>query len=253
MRKIFATVATASFVAAAVPASAQEPDVSDVVSYLALVTTPVGALPPSLGSAMLESPSAGVGFGARYGWMDLDGSAVHNLGLGVDFVAPWSGDLGLTLGYSLPDCPDGVECDGNFMGGASWQTKVSSMDVGTSSRVNLGVDAQLGLARSDDGAGESVTAMSVALSLPVALVTGSAGGIRIAPFVSPGFGYGRISGTDPVSGDGVSESGTRFLLGGGASLMNASGSFAFNAGVQKVFIDQGDIQFGVGMSFHPGR
>ncbi|HKW12053.1 MAG TPA: hypothetical protein VJO33_16825 [Gemmatimonadaceae bacterium] len=67
--------------------------------------------------------------------------------------------------------------------------------------------------------------------------------MRIAPFLTPGFGWGRLSG----SGDSIS--GTRFLLGGGVTLQSLTNDIGVNVGFQKVFIDRGETMFGVSLIF----
>ena len=65
-------------------------------------------------------------------------------------------------------------------------------------------------------------------------------------FVTPGFGYGRLS------EDGESESGTRPMLGLGLRLRTTSG-IGFSIGAQKVFIDDGEMVMGAGLSIATGK
>ena len=237
MKKIVTVAAATMLVASANTARAQDVDLGAIVAYAALNTTPIGALPPALSSSMLNGTAEGWGLQTRYGYMSVGESALHNLGIGVDFRAPWSGNVGITLGYGMPG-EEGAES--YMMLGAGWQSRITSSDVG-GAKLNVGVQTDLGYSKHDD-----VNAIAAAFSVPVAFVAGS-GSWSYAPFLSPGFGFGRLS--DEIG----SESGTRFLLGGGIALNSPSRGMAFNVGVQKVFIEEGDVQFGVGLTWHPGR
>jgi hypothetical protein len=72
---------------------------------------------------------------------------------------------------------------------------------------------------------------------------GSPTGVQIVPFVSPGFGWGR------VSEGGDSESGTRFVLGGGVGIVSSNSGLGLTLGAQKVFIDGGKLVFGAGLTW----
>ena len=76
---------------------------------------------------------------------------------------------------------------------------------------------------------------------PVALVLKS-GDMTWAPFVTPGFGWGRLS------AQGTSESGTRFMMGAGLGVSHRNG-WGASVGMQKVFIDQGKTVFGLNLSY----
>ncbi|HEY8793666.1 MAG TPA: hypothetical protein VIM15_01890 [Gemmatimonadaceae bacterium] len=72
---------------------------------------------------------------------------------------------------------------------------------------------------------------------------GSPTGVQFVPFVSPGFGWGHI--TDSNN----SESGTRFMLGGGVEIVSSNSGLGFTLGAQKVFIDGGKLVFGAGVTW----
>lgn len=235
MKKIVTTLAAAAVLVA--PAIAGAQDEKDIAAYIALNLTPIGALPPSLSTSMLGGQAEGFGIQTRYGYMDGSGDAIHNFGVGVQFRAPWSGDLGVTLGYGKQTCEG---CESATMIGASWQSRLTASDVG-GAQVALGVQTDVGYSKLDD-----VSSLSASVAAPIALHAGS-GSWTYSPFIAPGFGYGRLS--DDID----SLSGTRFMLGGGIALNSAARGLAFNVGVQKVFIQDGEMQYGVGMTWHPGR
>ena len=66
--------------------------------------------------------------------------------------------------------------------------------------------------------------------------------MKFVPYVTPAFGFGR------AGGGGASESGVRFLLGGGVGLYNPESSVSVHAGFQQIFISGAKMLFGVGLS-----
>src|SRR5437764_179080 len=77
---------------------------------------------------------------------------------------------------------------------------------------------------------------------PVALVVKS-GSMTWAAYVTPAFGWGRVSPTGAAS-----VSGTRFMMGGGLGVTHANG-WGLSLGMQKIFIDQGKTAFGLNVSY----
>jgi hypothetical protein len=106
--------------------------------------------------------------------------------------------------------------------------------------LSIGLRPALGFSKILDGGG---TALSLGLSLPVGAKLGGVTGPVFVPYVVPGFGFGRLS------DEGESESGTRPMLGGGFSIAGRQSTFALHVGFQKVFIEDGDMSIGLGMSF----
>jgi hypothetical protein len=80
------------------------------------------------------------------------------------------------------------------------------------------------------------------VSLPVGAELSGATGPVFTPFLVPGIGYGRLS------SDEDSESGMRPMLGGGLAISSRKSTFAAHVGFQKVFIDEGEMAFGLGFS-----
>jgi hypothetical protein len=211
-------------------------DVSDAVAYVALIATPPGAFAPLVTKTMLGDGRHGTDFVFRYGRGDLGVAETNNLAL------TWTngsarGSFGFTVGYWSPDCDD---CDGNVLAGLGGDVRLLSGAVGAAPSamvLTVGLSGELGFAKPEDGMIWSTT-----FGIPVTLVAGSTiSGTRIAPFLTPGFGWGRIS------GDGESESGTRAMLGSGLAIKGRSIGATF--GFQKVFIDEGETTFGVNVSF----
>jgi hypothetical protein len=86
-----------------------------------------------------------------------------------------------------------------------------------------------------------VTFWSASVGLPLAVVAGSTE-LRLAPFLTPGLGFGY------ATGGGESESGTRFMLGGEIGILMRN-SFGLSASFQKPFIQDGKTTLGVNVSF----
>jgi hypothetical protein len=103
--------------------------------------------------------------------------------------------------------------------------------------LTIGLNGELGFGKPEGG-----TIWSATAGLPVALVAGAGSGLRLAPFLTPAFGFGY------VTGQGESESGTRMLLGGGVGIMGAN-RFGVSVGFQKVFIEDGQTTIGINASF----
>ena len=209
------------------PTRAFAQDLGDYAAYAALIVTPLGGFVP-LGP--VSGAAGGSAFVIRYGNLDPGGSggSLHNFSLGGD-LATQHGRLGLTLGGSACD-----GCDGNIMAGIDY-TALLTQDV-----VSIGLRPALGFSKILDGGG---TALSLGLSLPVGAKLGGVTGPVFVPYVVPGFGFGRLS------NEGESESGTRPMLGGGFSIAGRQSTFALHVGFQKVFIEDGDMSIGLGMSF----
>jgi len=235
MRK-FALVLTSVSTLGIAASTAQAQSVGDVVGYVALSSTPVGAMTPTVSSAMLGRVAKGYEMAGRYGHL-ADGFNTF----GVSASMPVSGfTLGATLGYLSPTCPSGTTCDGNMMLGLNGETRLGELAISDAkkdpAKITLGLRSDFGWAKPDQ-----VTALSLSAGVPVALVARS-GSMTFAPFITPGFGWGRLSDS------GASESGTRFHLGAGVGMINANG-WGVSVGMQKVFIEQGKTVFGLNLSY----
>ncbi len=220
-----ATLLALALLASPTRGSAQ--DLDDFAAYLALSFTPLGGLVPLPPAA---SGTGGSAFVLRYGNLDLggeDGGSLHNFSIGADFAAG-RGRLGLTLGGTTCD-----GCDGNIMAGADYTVGL------TQDIVSVALRPAFGFSKPLEGDG---TALSLGVSVPVGMEFSGATGPLFIPYVVPGIGFGRIS------GDEDSDSGTRPTLGGGFAIAGRTSAFAIHAGFQKVFIDEGEMTFGLGFS-----
>ena len=240
MRKTIVYLCAAALLAvSAAPAVAQ--DEGDVAAYFGMVFTPIGALPPLVTPVMAGLTSARTRINARYGRISFsDAVAFNNLGVGLDFGRR-RGSFGLLVGYGFDDC-DG-ECDGAVMVGANAEGALGSTALGadgSSARLHMGIRGDVGFARSDE-----TTALSAVVGVPLS-VSMPSDGLRFVPFLTPGFGFGRLASDDD------SESGTRFLLGAGVGVVTSTG-LMIDLGVQKVFIEDGDTMVGIAVAWNIGR
>lgn len=239
MRKFALVLTSLTTLGIAASAQAQGPSVGDIAGYLALSTTPAGAMTPTVTNAMLGRISKSYEIAGRYAHLSQDGGGFNSFGASASM--PVSGfTLGGTLGYWSSSC-DG--CDGSMMLGLNAETNLSSMKIGEGknpNRLNIGARGDFGWGNPKEGT-TSLTSLGLSAVVPVTLVLRN-GSMTFAPFITPGMGWGRIS------ADGSSESGTRPLMGLGLGMMNANG-WGVSVGMQKVFIDQGKSVFGLNVSY----
>ena len=238
MRK-FALVLTSVSTLGIAASTAQAQSVGDLAGYIALASTPVGAMVPTVSNAMLGRVAKSYEMAGRYGHLSDNGAGFNSFGASASM--PVSGfTLGATLGYLSPSCPSGSTCDGNMMLGLNGETRLGELAISDAkkdpSKITFGLRSDFGWAKPDQ-----VTALSLSAGVPVTLVARS-GSMTFAPFITPGFGWGRLSDS------GASESGTRFHLGAGVGMINANG-WGVSVGMQKVFIDQGKSVFGLNVSY----
>jgi hypothetical protein len=238
MRK-FAIVLT-SVASIGIAASAQaQVSAGDAAAAAALMFSPVGAMTPVVTSAMLGRIAKGYSITGQYGHLSDNGAGFNSFGAAISM--PVSGfSLGGSFGFLSPS---GTGTKSNMMLGLNAESNLGAWALGDGKNANLftmSARGDFGWANPDNG-GNSVTALSLSAGVPVALVLKS-GDMTFAPYVTPGFGWGRLSAT------GASESGTRFMMGAGLGLSHRNG-WGVSAGMQKVFIDQGKSVFGLNVSY----
>lgn len=221
---------------------ARAQDASDSAAYRALTQTPLGALPTPLQGPLTGVASGTLDVTARYGLMSFaDSDYVHNFAIGGD-VRLGTGRIGLGLGAWLPACHRS-ECNGHFMAELSFSERLASIALGrdsTSATLNVGaaVAAALGTPR-------ETTLFATSARLPIALVPSSRG-LRLVPYVEPGFGAGL------VDFHGNTDAGLRAMFGAGVAALGLADGLAVNAGIHRVFMKDGNWLAAAGLSFtHP--
>jgi hypothetical protein len=166
--------------------------------WVSLVTTPVGAFVPSLYVPPPPTFGPGIGGFARYSHWQFapDDDNTTNLGLGVTFPTG-RGRLSFDVGRTTKkECPD---CDA-YMFGTEFHLPLVFGDDGIAVTLN----PQAGFMRESGELDFSALAAAIKAPLSYAVVLGNS--TRVVPFVSPGVGFGRVSGSDS------SETGQRVLL-----------------------------------------
>ena len=214
--------------------------VSDAAAYFALVSTPQGALPPILSEAMLGRTMRSMDVALRYGHISLQGGSLNSYDVRLGFPLGTKAMFGVNAGYQDLSCRG--SCDGHFVAGANVEGRLSSSSLGNgadAATLTVGLNGEAGLGRRSDA-----TIFGLTAGLPIALLSGTPT-LRIAPFLTPAIGLGR------VSDNGGSDTGTRFLLGGGITFESLTSGIGANVGFQKVFINGGETMFGVTLVLRP--
>ncbi|HEX5438461.1 MAG TPA: hypothetical protein VFW98_15015 [Gemmatimonadaceae bacterium] len=218
-------------------AAGQGFDFSGVVGYLALVNTPTAGVVPVARQWMLAEPRTGTGVDVQYGRIADDDDHFDDLVGGVSLpFAQGHADVAIQGGFFLPSC-SGEGCDPEFVASAAVEGSLLRSST-PNALLNVGLAGRLGFGKPADA-----TALSASVGLPISVAVGRAGGVQLVPFITPAFGWGRLS------GGGDSESGTRLMLGGGLGVMNGKSGLGVNVGIQKVFIDGGRTVFGAGITW----
>ena len=209
----------------------------DVAAYFALVGTPPGGLPPVLSNAMLDRPMTSMDLGARYGHISTAGTSFNNFAATLGMPAGTKAKIGVTAGVEALDCNG---CKSHFIAGANAEGRLTSVMLGAGSdaaQLTVGLNGEFGF-----GKPERTTLVTLTGGLPIALVAGGPT-LKIAPFITPGIGWGR-------SRDNTgSSNGSRFMLGGGVALHSTTSPVGANFGFQRVFINGGDTLFGINVTF----
>ena len=249
---------------------------SEQAAYLALTTTPIGALPPAVRSYMVGA-ERGITLRGRFGNLDEPGDVTRrNFAIGID-VPVARATVGLTAGYvdlacDIPEFDDGggltisFDCKSGMMAGGSVGASLFSTPLGVSgtNSLSLGLEGSAGFGTGEilevrvSGIGNgnvtaSATTYSFAAVVPVAIVARS-GTITVVPHLQPGVGYGHAKLSLEGSGDGgeidesETDSGMRFLLGGGMSII-FNGNLGVDFGFNKTFVEDGKTVVGFGISW----
>ena len=239
MKKIVAIAASALVFAA--PAMAQGnnnngPSEKDIAAYLAINASTIGALPP-LATNTLAS-AGGIGWHLQYGRMNWDDETSSNSFAGGFDMSLGRGRIGFTAGYMSVSCPSGVECDGHLMIGSRYSNQLTGGTL-ADGRWQMGLETELGV-----GLPEEERAIAFAVGLPIKVTLGKQ--VKVSPFLTPSFAHGSYKYADETS-----ESALKFMVGAGVGVALRNG-MGINAGLRKVFVDEGKTQFGLGFTIRPG-
>jgi hypothetical protein len=237
MKKIFA-IAASALVLAAPAMSAQQggPSEKDIAAYLGINGSTVGALPPLATNTL--AGAGGMGWHFQYGRLSDDETTASSFAGGLD-ITVGTGRLAFTAGYMTVDYGEGIDSEGHLMLGSRYTRQLAGDKLGTNGgRWQMGFEGELGV-----GLPEDSRAMAIAVGLPVKLTFGK--NMKVSPFITPSFAHGSYKVDD------VSESALKFMVGAGVGLGLRNG-VGVNFGMRKVFIDEGDTQYGLGVTIRPG-
>lgn len=224
---------TLAFVVPVAPASAQ-PE-SDVAAYLALVWSPVGALPPIVHGADLASR---IGGSLRYGHMvsGEERDTFDNVGLTLEVpVAYGSARTSVTISRVSADCE---RCEPALGAAADVELLLASRPE-RAGLFTMSLKPSFGFAIGSGTLDYSL--FTATIGAPLALRTNTA--TSIMPYLVPAVAYGMVSGT------GDSRGGVRAMLGGGVRVQSSRTGLGAMAGLQKVFISGGGTLFGIGITY----
>ena len=222
----------------ATPAHTQSEN--DFAAWIAMIRTPVGALPP-VPMVVGEGASGSMGLSVRYGhWQFAPGDdETSNYGVGLHF-RPRKSVIRLEFAKST-----NAQCSGcgTSMLGVEITAPLKSLvrteePGGRTTALDVSWNPVFGYAKADEG---DDTALSAALNLPVTLQMPLGRRWSVIPFVAPGYGFGQ------VSGGGESFSGTRPLMGAGIAIANAKSTVQLSFGFRKILLEGAPSSAGFGL------
>jgi hypothetical protein len=202
----------------------------DFAAYAGIVTSSLGAFAPS--APVVTSEVGPQSFAMRYGRLELEDSPLSSYGARAEFAAG-RGRLGLNAGVGT--CSG---CEEVYHVGADWHVPL----VDGALRFGLRPAASMSFFTGDDA---DEGGWSVALGAPIGIPLRGEGSPRVLPYLEPAFAFAGIRGEE-------GESGTRPMLGGGLLVASRSGRVGVQLGFQKVFIDDGDLTWGLALTFGGG-
>lgn len=244
MRRCLMAILVVGLVSLTSRDAAAQPSDKDLAAYAALNLTPVGALTPIVISPGTKGEKSFSSFAGRFSHFSEDGSDGSN-SFGASYYMPAGSNAAIsgTLGY-LKDANPGGE--GMILAGADLHSTLwNNASSASSSAMSVNLQGSLGYGHHAD-----FNAMSGAIGFPLALSITQASKSKVGFFVTPGFGFGRMSAD--VLGTTVSESGTRPMVAAGASWVAAAG-WGLHASFNKVILENGGNNIGIGFSYKMGK
>lgn len=193
-----------------------------VAAAVALMLTPAGSFANVSPAALGNNATS---LGADYGRYTGDGER-NSYGLHLDWHS-----LRATLGVGTQTGFENV-----------WMAGVSAgRTMFSATALQVGLEGDVGFGRvKDEGTSATLNAMSAGARVPFSM-TLSSDAVTFVPYLAPGGFFGRLS------SEGESESGFRMTLNGGVRLGFGNG-VAVDVGLQRIFIDDAETLFGVGLS-----
>jgi len=241
MRRCLTAILVVGLVSLSAEKSVAQVSAGDIAAYVALNATPIGALTPIMVSPGTKGEKAYNSVVGRFSHFSPSGGGDGNNQFGATFYhqAGMNAAVSGTAGYVAPGC---TGCDGIMMlGGDVHSTLWDNAKAKSTSAASVNLQGSLGYGHTD-----GASMLSAAVSAPLAISFQQASKSRIGLFITPGFGWGRVSASG--GGASASESGTRPLVGAGASWQSATG-MGLHLSYQAVVIENGGNNIGLGFSW----
>jgi hypothetical protein len=249
----------ALFVCLLLPTAVAAQSSNELAVFSAGNLTPVAGLPPIMTSSISARVQRGVQFGIRYGYLaqerreaELPRGQVDVNNFGVTAVLPMGlgATVSLTGGVSSPACSD---CDPGLMlslGGDMRLTEIPFGSAQDAARLTFAINGEFGFGKPKLPLRILSTAWAGSVGVPIGYLTsGHNGGMRIVTFVTPALIIGATDFEDNIPGFPGSESGARFMIGGGVGIFNSRSPIMLNVGAQYIAIENGGAQIGVALMF----
>jgi len=249
----------ALFVCLLLPAAAAAQSSNELAVFSAGNLTPVAGLPPIMTSSISGRVQRSVQFGMRYGYLaqerreaELPRGQVDVNNFAVTAVLPMGlgATVSITGGVSSPTCSD---CDPGLMLSLGGDMRLTEFPFGPTedaARFTVTVNGEFGFAKPKLPLRILSTAWAGSVGVPIGYLTsGHNGGMRIVTFVTPALVFGATDFEDNIPGFPGSESGARFMIGGGVGIFNAKSPIMLNVGAQYIAIENGGAQIGVALIF----
>ena len=220
----------------------QGPSLNDLTTYLALVRTAIGGLPPIATSTMLGDAQSGAALSLRYGHAgETHGiSSLNNFGATAVLPMGTNSTLSITGGISAPSSGSS-----SLMLSLGGDTRLGTMPLSEGrggAHLNFGLNGELGYGKPSEA-----TLFAGEVGVPISLVPGAGprDAMRIVPYLTPAFTFANFESSDPRV---ESQSAAHFMLGGGIALDNRTSPVSFYFGFQYMAINGAATQFGFGLT-----
>lgn len=237
-------VVIAAAAVAVLPLVAHAHSEKAAVGRAALLFTPLGAFAPAAPVVKAGASGSAIGLQVRYSRWQFADDDDNTTNIGGGLVLQRGGVRTLVeIGRaSKKECKD---CD-NFMFGVDVNVPVFARNGGGENNVQLSLNPAFGYGKPTDS-GNSVSALAAALSVPMSASLAVGPSLRLMPFISPGFGFGRLS----FDGGNTSESetGSRAMVSGGVALAGATAPIQLTLSARRILNEGGPTVYGVAFAF----
>jgi hypothetical protein len=217
------------------PASAQTVD--EYAAWGALIRSPIGGV-LSAPSASQDASTSRRSLSLNRGtWSFGPGDdETSNVSATLEFPA---GRVAIVLQGMVTSVKDCSECGGNVLGGGLIYALNSVRFGGADgARLDIAINPAAHLGSFSDGEASTVTA---AVSVPVSLSV-PIGPVTFRPFLTPGYGYGRVTADTETYGA------TRALFGYGLALASKSGRLQAHVGTMEVRLEEAPTVTAMGLT-----